>query len=91
MFYFRYNISLVILGSGHGRYEEIQRNVEQFVTELGIRINKLQVMRNDDYTEIKPKVWLDKKNWREINEILVKYGFVWKSCNIDSCWIKNRE
>lgn len=55
---------------------------------LEFRINKVKVTKYDDYVEIKPNGWLDKKEWREINEILVKDGFEWKSCNIDSCWIK---
>jgi hypothetical protein len=55
---------------------------------LGIRINKVKISKHDDYVEIKPNGSLDKKEWREINEILTKDGFEWKSCNIDSCWLK---
>src|SRR6185437_12239413 len=48
-----------------------ENNAQPFLIELGIRVNKLQILRKDDRIEIKPKEWLDKKNWREINEILV--------------------
>jgi hypothetical protein len=46
------------------------------VIELGISVNKLRVLRKDDCIEIKPAEWLDKENWREINEILVRHGWV---------------
>jgi putative transposase len=65
-----------------------ENNAQPFVIELGVRVNKLQILRKDDCIEIKPKEWLDKKNWREINEILVKHQFNWLSHGRDSCWIK---
>jgi putative transposase len=55
---------------------------------LGFRVNKVKVTKHDGYVEIKPNGWLDKREWREINDILVKNGFEWKSCSIDSCWIR---
>jgi hypothetical protein len=42
-----------------------QRKVELFLFELGVRVNKLQILHKDDSVEIKPKIWLDKKNWIE--------------------------
>jgi hypothetical protein len=39
-----------------------QRKVELFLFELGVRVNKLQILHKDDSVEIKPKIWLDKKN-----------------------------
>jgi hypothetical protein len=68
-----------------------ENNTQKFMTELGIRVNKLQILRKDDCIEIKPKDWLDKKNWREINEILVKHGFSWLSYGKDSCWLLSKE
>lgn len=61
---------------------------DNIVTQLGIRVNKLQILNKEDYIEIKPKEWIDKKTWREVNDILRVNGFLWLSCNIDSCWIK---
>lgn len=63
-------------------------NKNEYARLLGIRINKVRVTKHDEYVEIKPIQWLGKKEWREINEILIENGFEWKSCNIDSCWIK---
>jgi hypothetical protein len=65
-----------------------ENNAQPFAIELGVRINKLQILRKDDCIEVKPKEWLGKKNWREINEILVKHQFNWLSHGRDSCWIK---
>jgi hypothetical protein len=63
--------------------------MEPFIFELGTRVNKVEILRKDnDSIEIKPKGWLGKKNWREINEILLRNGFEWLSSGKDSCWIK---
>jgi hypothetical protein len=74
------------------RVESLMRlaamNKNDIAQLLGFRINKVKVNKQDGYAEIKPNRWLDKREWREINDILVKNGFEWKSCNIDSCWIK---
>ena len=70
---------------GFGRKEN---NAQPFVIELGLRVNKLQILRTDDCIEIKSREWLDKKNWREINEILITLVFLWLSYGKDSCWIK---
>ncbi|MGA9170115.1 MAG: integrase core domain-containing protein, partial [Nitrososphaeraceae archaeon] len=49
-----------------------QKNkVEAFEFELGVRVNKLQILWKDDSIEVKPRVWLDKKHWTEINIILI--------------------
>ena len=78
---------------GENRVESLMRlaavNKNDIAQLLGFRINKVKVAKYDDCVEIKPSGWLDKREWREINEILTKDGFEWKSCNTDSCWIKN--
>ena len=44
--------------------------------ELGTRANKVEILRKEDNSiEVKPKGWLGKKNWTEINEILLRNGF----------------
>jgi transposase-like protein len=77
---------------GENKVESLMRlaavNKNDIAQLLGFRINKVKVTKLDDYIEIKPNGWLDKREWREINEILTKNGFEWKSCSIDSCWIK---
>ena len=42
----------------------------RYYTAIGFRIKKVQVNKHDDHIEIKPNGWLDKREWREINEIL---------------------
>jgi hypothetical protein len=65
-----------------------KNNNALFEFELGVRVNKLQILRKDDSVEVEPNVWLDKKNWTEINMILLKHGFKWLSLGRDSRWIK---
>ena len=63
--------------------------MEPFIFELGNRANKVEILRNEDNSiEVKPKGYLGKKKWREINEILLRNGFEWLSSGRDSCWIK---
>jgi hypothetical protein len=61
---------------------------EPIVKGLGIRINKVIILNEKDCIKMKPKGWLDKKDWREINDILRVQGFNWLSNGKDSCWIK---
>jgi hypothetical protein len=84
------------LNLGENKIENLMRQaakqktkMEPFVFELGIRVNKVEILHKDDSIEIKPKGWLDKKNWREINEVLLRNGFTWFSYGKDSCWIKS--
>jgi hypothetical protein len=74
------------LNLGENKIENLMRQaakqktkMEPFVFELGIRVNKVEILHKDDCIEIKPKGWLDKKNWREINEVLARNGFNWFS------------
>ncbi|AFU59519.1 hypothetical protein Ngar_c25970 [Candidatus Nitrososphaera gargensis Ga9.2] len=63
-------------------------SVEQFAKGLGIRLDKLVVLNEKDCIKIKPKGWLEKKEWREINDILRMQGFNWLANDKNSCWIK---
>ena len=62
--------------------------MEPFIFELGNKANKVEILRKDDSIEIKPKGWLGKRNWRDINEVLLRNGFEWLSSGEGSCWIK---
>ena len=65
--------------------------MEPFIFELGNRVNKVEILRNEDNSiEVKPKGYLGKKKWREINEILLRNGFDWLSSGEGSCWIKRK-
>lgn len=55
---------------------------------LGIRANKVQVLYEEDCIKVKPNTWLDRKDWREIHDILRVQGFNWLSNGKDSCWAR---
>jgi putative transposase len=61
---------------------------DNIIAQLGIRANKLRIVNKEECIEVKPKEWIDKKTWREINDVLRVNGFSWLSCSMDSCWIK---
>jgi hypothetical protein len=61
---------------------------EPIAKGLGIRINKIQIFHEGDCIKVKQKTWLDKKDWREIHDILRVQGFCWLANGKDSCWIK---
>jgi hypothetical protein len=61
---------------------------DPIVKGLGIRLQKLVIINEKDCVKIKPKTWLDKKDWREIHDILRAQGFSWFVDGKDSCWIK---
>jgi len=42
--------------------------LEPFILELGVRVNKLEIIHRNDRIEIKPREWLNTKMWREIKE-----------------------
>lgn len=63
-------------------------SIEPFVKGLGIRLQKLLIINEKDCMKVKPKGWLDKKDWREIHDILRVQGFNWLANGKDSCWIK---
>jgi hypothetical protein len=49
--------------------------MDPLIFELGTRANKVEILRNEDNSiEVKPKGYLGKKNWREINEMLLRNG-----------------
>lgn len=76
--------SLMRQAAVYGR--EVQQ--EPIVKGLGVRANKVQVLNESDCIKVKPRTWLDKKDWREIHDILRVQGFNWLANGKDSCWIK---
>ena len=59
-----------------------------FINNLGKRIKKVSIVNEGDSIKITPIGWIDKKIWREINDILRLYEFSWLSSGKDSCWLK---
>ena len=59
-----------------------------FVNNLGKRIKKVTIINEGDSIKVTPTGWIDKKVWREINDILRLHEFSWLSSGKDSCWLK---
>ena len=59
-----------------------------FVNNLEKRIKKVTIVNEGDSIKITPKMWIDKKVWREIKDILKLHEFGWLSSGKDSCWLK---
>jgi transposase-like protein len=82
------------LNLGENRVEELMRQAalkkpkEMFVRALGIRANKIEIIHENGNVKIKPKEGIDKKNWREINDILRIHDFKWFGDGKESCWIR---
>ena len=76
---------------GHDKYRDLINRAgtkPNFVNNLGKRIDKLSIIHEGDSIKISTIQWIDKKIWREINDILSLYKFSWLSNGKDSCWIK---
>ena len=61
---------------------------KDFVIQLGKRIDKVTIVRKNDYEKVFPNGWIEKQTWREINDILRLNGFSWISNGRDGCWLK---
>ena len=59
-----------------------------FVNDLGKRIKKVTIVNEGDSIKVTPTGWIDKKVWREINDILKLHKFSWLSNGKDSCCMK---
>lgn len=65
------------------------KNPEMYViNQLGKRFEKLTVTNEMDCIKFKQKAWIEREEWREINDILRVNGFSWLSNGKDSCWIR---
>jgi putative transposase len=85
------------LNLGENKVESLMRQAAVFTRDvqqepnvkgLGIRANKVQIISEGDCIKVKPIGWLDKKDWREIHDILRGQGFNWLANGKESCWIK---
>jgi hypothetical protein len=64
-------------------------NFEGYViNQLGKRFEKLIIVNEKDCIKSKQKYWIERQEWREINDILRVNGFSWLSNGKDSCWIR---
>ena len=60
----------------------------KFAVHLGERVKRVEILNEKDCVKVKPKGWLDKQVWKEINDILKIHQFGWLSNAKDSCWIR---
>lgn len=60
----------------------------KFALHLGERVKHVEILNEKDCIVVKPKGWLDKQVWKEINDILRVHQFAWLSNGRDSCWIR---
>jgi putative transposase len=91
-------IAGINLNLGENKVENLMRqaainvkedNREMFVRALGIRANKVEVIHDNESIKIRPRQWMDKKNWREIHDILRIQNFKWFGNGKESCWTKH--
>jgi transposase-like protein len=61
---------------------------EKFKVALGKRLERVEVIDERDCIKVKPKTWLGKEQWKEINNILRTFDFAWVSNGRDSLWLK---
>jgi transposase-like protein len=59
--------------------------------QLGKRAEYIDIKKEADCISIKPKGWLPKPMWREINDILSINGFHWLENGKESLWIKMKQ
>ncbi len=85
------------LGLGENKLEDLLKQSviakdlkpeEKFKAALGKRLEKVDVVDENDCLKVKPKTWLGKEQWKEINNILRTFDFAWISNGKDSLWLK---
>ncbi len=73
----------------------IQKSTEpehSFAVQLGWRIDEVKVVNEGDCIRVIPKGWIDKKVWREINDILRLNRFCWLNNGKEKgCWIRLKQ
>jgi hypothetical protein len=57
--------------------KEVQEG--KFAVHLGKRVQYVDIENEKDCIKVKPKGWLDKQVWKEINDILRVHQFAWLS------------
>jgi putative transposase len=72
----------------HESVEQQEISNGKFAIHLGKRIEFVDILNEKDCMKVKPKGWMDRQAWKEINDILRLHQFAWLSNGKDSCWIK---
>jgi len=72
----------------------IQKSTEpehRFAIQLRHRIDYVKIVNENDCIRIVPKAWIEKRMWREINDILRLHRFCWLKNGKDGCWIRLKQ
>ena len=72
----------------------IQKSTEpehKFAIQLRHRIDYVKIVNENDCIRVVPKGWIEKKTWREINDILRLSKFCWLKNGRDGCWIRLKQ
>ena len=72
----------------------IQKSTEpehKFAIQLHHRIDYVKIVNENDCIRIVPKGWIEKRTWREINDILRLNRFCWLKNGKDGCWIRLKQ
>jgi transposase-like protein len=79
-----------LIGNSIEAKEQTKReyNIE---IQLGKRIEKVNIIHEKDCISVKPKTWIDRAVWRQINDILAINGFAWLENGKESEWIKLKQ
>ncbi len=80
--------SLIIKSAEAKEQTKKEYNLE---VQLGKRLQYIDIKHERDCVSIKPKAWLPKPVWREINDILLINGFSWLENGKESQWIKMKQ
>jgi hypothetical protein len=84
------------LNLGENKMENLMRLAALHRKEVAVeptlkgldRMNNVVILNERDCIKVRPKMWLAKEKWTEINDILRVQGFGWLPKGRDSCWIK---
>lgn len=80
------------LGLGHDRIRGLiakgAERKDSLTAQLGKRIDKLNISNEKDCIKVYCKGWIERDEWKEVNNILRVNGFAWLPNGKDSCWIK---
>ena len=72
----------------------IQKSTEpehKFAIQLHHRIDNVKIVNENDCISVIPKGWIDKRTWREINDILRLNRFCWLKNGREGCWIRLKQ
>lgn len=71
-----------------GLIQHVSTEKPSFAIQLKYRLKLVKVFNDGDCIRIIPREWINKKTWREINDILKLNAFGWISNDKEGYWLK---